>query len=33
MSPHIEVMNKIIAGTYDFTDDDFDGANEILTGE
>lgn len=32
MAPHIEAMNKIISGTYDFTDADFEGSNEVLTG-
>ncbi len=33
MAPHTDIMNKITSGTYDFTNDDFEGASEILTGE
>ncbi len=32
MSPHIDGINKIVSGTYDFTNEDFEEVNEILTG-
>lgn len=33
MTPHTDAINKIVAGTYDFTNEDFEGVNDILTGE
>jgi hypothetical protein len=33
MGPQIEIMNKIIQGTYDFTNADFEDCNDLLTGE
>ena len=33
MSQHTDAINKIISGTYDFTNEDFEGVNDILTGE
>lgn len=33
MSPQIQAINQITSGTYDFSNDDFEGVNDILTGE